>query len=101
MPVLVLTSWGSMKVEDDIQIVSCTDMDNAVKQLESPLLVMGWVLVIKEVAVIVERDTNTTVGAWIYVPERKGRTNRDIDMLFAARVPPRKMGPHDLNQVAA
>ncbi|KAH7558305.1 hypothetical protein BM1_05577 [Bipolaris maydis] len=42
-----------------------------------------------------------TVCAWIYVPELKGRTNREIDMLFAAHVPPRKMGSHRLDQVVA
>ncbi|KAH7041609.1 maltose permease [Microdochium trichocladiopsis] len=33
-----------------------------------------------------------TVGSWIYVPELKGKTFGEIDRLFAAKVPPRKMG---------
>ncbi|XP_014551203.1 hypothetical protein COCVIDRAFT_42468 [Bipolaris victoriae FI3] len=42
-----------------------------------------------------------TLGAWIYVPELKGRTNREIDMLFAALIPPRKMGSYHLDQEVA
>ncbi|TLD30987.1 hypothetical protein PspLS_01694 [Pyricularia sp. CBS 133598] len=33
-----------------------------------------------------------TVGSWVWVPELKGRTFDEIDKLFAAKVPPRKMG---------
>lgn len=33
-----------------------------------------------------------TVGSYIYVPELKGKTFDEIDRLFAAKVPPRKMG---------
>lgn len=33
-----------------------------------------------------------TFGAWYYVPELKGKTFDEIDRLFAAKVPPRKMG---------
>jgi len=32
--------------------------------------------------------------AWFYVPELKGRTVEEIDAMFQARVPPRKMGSH-------
>lgn len=34
--------------------------------------------------------------AWFYIPELKGRTLDEIDALFHARVPPRKMGSHVL-----
>lgn len=40
-----------------------------------------------------------TVGSWLFIPELKGRTNREIDMLFAARVPPRKMGSYGLHEL--
>jgi sugar porter (SP) family MFS transporter len=33
-----------------------------------------------------------TFGSWVYVPELKGKTFDEIDRLFAAKVPPRKMG---------
>ncbi len=33
-----------------------------------------------------------TVGSYFYVPELKGKTFHEIDRLFAAKVPPRKMG---------
>lgn len=33
-----------------------------------------------------------TVGSWVWVPELKGKTFDEIDRLFAAKVPPRKMG---------
>lgn len=33
-----------------------------------------------------------TVWSFVYVPELKGRTFEEIDRLFFARVPPRKMG---------
>ncbi|EUC32548.1 hypothetical protein COCCADRAFT_98360, partial [Bipolaris zeicola 26-R-13] len=42
-----------------------------------------------------------TLGARIYVPELKGRTNREIDMLFAARIPTKKMGSYHLDQEVA
>ncbi|KAH7368177.1 maltose permease [Plectosphaerella cucumerina] len=34
------------------------------------------------------------VGAWFLVPELKGKTFDEIDRLFAAKVPPRKMGSY-------
>ncbi|KAL1600758.1 hypothetical protein SLS60_007146 [Paraconiothyrium brasiliense] len=40
-------------------------------------------------------------GSWLYVPELKGRTNREIDTLFAIRVPPRKMGTYELEETIA
>ncbi|KAJ8117777.1 hypothetical protein OPT61_g1105 [Boeremia exigua] len=42
-----------------------------------------------------------TIGSWLYVPELKGRTTREIDMMFTARVPPRKMGSYEINEVDA
>jgi sugar porter (SP) family MFS transporter len=38
-----------------------------------------------------------TVWAWFYIPELKGRTFDEIDRMFFARVPPRKMGSYDLS----
>jgi hypothetical protein len=38
-----------------------------------------------------------TVGAWLYVPELKGRTTIEIDLMFARRVPSRQMGMHDVD----
>lgn len=35
-----------------------------------------------------------TFGSWLYVPELKGKTFDEIDRLFAAKVPPRKMGEY-------
>ncbi|TPX17701.1 uncharacterized protein E0L32_002802 [Thyridium curvatum] len=35
-----------------------------------------------------------TFGSWLYVPELKGKTFDEIDRLFEARVPPRKMGDY-------
>jgi hypothetical protein len=37
-----------------------------------------------------------TILAFWYIPELKGRTHSEIDQMFAARVPPRKMGSHVL-----
>lgn len=37
--------------------------------------------------------------SWLYVPELKGRTFDEIDELFRAKVPPRKMGSHVLTGV--
>lgn len=37
-----------------------------------------------------------TVWAFFFVPELKGRTFREIDMMFQNRVPPRAMGKHQL-----
>jgi hypothetical protein len=37
-----------------------------------------------------------TAWAFMYVPELKGRTFEEIDRMFFARVPPRKMGSHVL-----
>ncbi|KAH7329462.1 maltose permease [Stachybotrys elegans] len=37
-----------------------------------------------------------TIGSWFFVPELKGKTFDEIDRLFAAKVPPRKMGSHQL-----
>ncbi|KAH6618791.1 general substrate transporter [Boeremia exigua] len=42
-----------------------------------------------------------TLGSWVFVPELKGRTNREIDTMFIARVPPRKMGSFDLDETTA
>ncbi|KAH6689914.1 general substrate transporter [Plectosphaerella plurivora] len=41
----------------------------------------------------------TTALAFLYIPELKGRTPSEIDALFEARVPPRKMGSYNLDQV--
>lgn len=38
-----------------------------------------------------------TAWSFLFVPELKGRTFEEIDRLFFARVPPRKMGSHSLN----
>jgi hypothetical protein len=38
-----------------------------------------------------------TAWAFMYVPELKGRTFEEIDRMFFARVPPRKMGNHSLS----
>lgn len=35
-----------------------------------------------------------TIGSYFYVPELRGKTFDEIDRLFAAKVPPRKMGTH-------
>ncbi|SPO00321.1 related to maltose permease [Cephalotrichum gorgonifer] len=35
-----------------------------------------------------------TIGSWFYVPELKGKRFDEIDRLFSARVPPRKMGDY-------
>lgn len=40
-----------------------------------------------------------TFGSWLYIPELKGRTNREIDKMFAVRVPPRQMGSYQLDEV--
>ncbi|KAL2826752.1 general substrate transporter [Aspergillus pseudoustus] len=37
-----------------------------------------------------------TIASWVYVPELKGRTFEEIDLLFASRVPPRHMGSYQL-----
>jgi hypothetical protein len=37
-----------------------------------------------------------TVWSFFYVPELKGRTFDEIDQMFQAKVPPRKMGSHVL-----
>lgn len=37
-----------------------------------------------------------TVGAWLYVPELKGRTTSEIDVMFARRVPSRQMGAYEI-----
>jgi hypothetical protein len=37
------------------------------------------------------------VGAWIYVPELKGRTTSEIDIMFTRRVPSRKMGAYEID----
>lgn len=38
-----------------------------------------------------------TVGAWLYVPELKGRTTSEIETMFARRVPTRKMGDYEID----
>lgn len=35
-----------------------------------------------------------TMACWVYVPELKGKTFDEIDRLFEAKVPPRKMGDY-------
>ncbi|KAL6245954.1 hypothetical protein RBB50_007107 [Rhinocladiella similis] len=40
-----------------------------------------------------------TIWSYFYVPELKGRTFQEIDYLFHHRVPPRKMGSYDLDEV--
>lgn len=37
-----------------------------------------------------------TIWAYFFVPELKGRTFREIDMMFFDRIPPRKMGEHHI-----
>jgi hypothetical protein len=37
-----------------------------------------------------------TMVSWIYIPELKGRTFDEIDVMFARRVPPRRMGAYTL-----
>ncbi|KAH5037000.1 hypothetical protein HBI75_079330 [Parastagonospora nodorum] len=38
-----------------------------------------------------------TVGAWVYIPELKGRTTIEIDLMFSRQVPSRKMGTYDID----
>lgn len=38
-----------------------------------------------------------TIWSWFFIPELKGRTFREIDMLFTDRIPPRKMGKHPIS----
>ncbi|KIW75231.1 hypothetical protein Z517_12005 [Fonsecaea pedrosoi CBS 271.37] len=40
-----------------------------------------------------------TLWSYFYVPELKGRTFQEIDYLFQHRVPPRKMGQYNLEEV--
>ncbi|KAE8378536.1 maltose permease [Aspergillus bertholletiae] len=40
----------------------------------------------------------TTLVSFFYIPELKGKTYEEIDLLFRSRVPPRKMGSHHLDQ---
>jgi len=40
-----------------------------------------------------------TVGAWLYIPELKGRTTSEIDTMFARGVPTRQMGKYELDEV--
>lgn len=42
--------------------------------------------------------TFATLGAFLYVPELKGRTFYEIDTMFMNRVPPRKMGSYVVTQ---
>jgi hypothetical protein len=42
-----------------------------------------------------------TIGSWFLVPELKGRTNREVDILFARRINPRGMGSYMLDEVEA
>jgi sugar porter (SP) family MFS transporter len=37
-----------------------------------------------------------TMVSWVYIPELKGRTFDEIDIMFARRVPPRRMGAYTL-----
>jgi Sugar (and other) transporter len=39
-----------------------------------------------------------TVGSFIYVPELKGRTFNEIDIMFFNRVKPRNMGSYVVDQ---
>ena len=41
-----------------------------------------------------------TIGSYFYIPEMKGKTFAGIDILFASKVPPRKMGKVQLEQQA-
>ncbi|KAK7899976.1 hypothetical protein LTR67_003722 [Exophiala xenobiotica] len=40
-----------------------------------------------------------TIWSYFYIPELKGRTFQEIDYLFHHRVPPRKMGGYNLDEV--
>ena len=40
-----------------------------------------------------------SVGAFFYVPELKGRTFGEIDTMFSDRVPPRKMGSYQIEEL--
>jgi sugar porter (SP) family MFS transporter len=40
-----------------------------------------------------------TIWSYFYIPELKGRTFQEIDYLFHHRVPPRKMGRYNLDEV--
>ena len=40
----------------------------------------------------------TTIIAFFYIPELKGRTPNEIDAMFAERVPPRQMGAYKFGQ---
>ncbi|KAF2629747.1 hypothetical protein BU25DRAFT_409012 [Macroventuria anomochaeta] len=42
-----------------------------------------------------------TFGSWLHVPELKGRTNCEVDTLFAAHVPPRRMDSYQLDETNA
>jgi hypothetical protein len=42
-----------------------------------------------------------TFRSWLYVLKLKGRTNREIDTIFVARVPPRKISSHHLYETNA
>ena len=37
-----------------------------------------------------------TIWSFFFVPELKGRTFREIDIMFFDRIPPRKMGGHQI-----
>jgi hypothetical protein len=41
-----------------------------------------------------------TIGSWFLVPELKGKTFAQIDALFVAKVPPRRMGDYSLGSEA-
>ncbi|KAF4214442.1 hypothetical protein CNMCM5878_009252 [Aspergillus fumigatiaffinis] len=37
-----------------------------------------------------------TIVSWVYIPELKGRTFEEIDIMFSTRVPPRHMGSYQI-----
>ncbi|KAL4814745.1 maltose permease [Aspergillus spinulosporus] len=38
-----------------------------------------------------------TIASWVYIPELKGRTFDEIDIMFSRRVPPRHMGSYQIS----
>ncbi|KAH8724187.1 maltose permease [Phaeosphaeriaceae sp. PMI808] len=39
-----------------------------------------------------------TIGSYVFIPELKGRTFKDIDTMFSRHVPPRKMGSYVIEE---